>query len=353
MLKDVAASQRSQCQREFAFLEKEQPYFVREGQQTEEKFYLNSGGPWTIGRAAENVVAVDDRSLSRRHAVIQELQPGRYYLIDLGSRNGSTVNGRRVITSVELHDGDSLGCGETTLVFHRPEDESQAALTGEPEPLERRPFSGDATHVLLRPRLMTVLVVDIRDFTPLACQIDETLLARTIGTWFRELGSIFRRSGSVTEKYIGDAAMAVWVHEDGIPDRKEMHRVLETLLEIEEFTANLQEQFSLPSPVRIGAGINTGLSVIGNSGPQENPDFSPLGESVNAAFRLESATKNTGFDVALGRAAFDCLNVAPNVGRHFEKRIVELRGYEFPDEVYLTSYSKLGDFLVSEQNRRD
>ena len=325
-------------------MEKEQPYFVIEGQQTEEKVYLNSGGPWTIGRAAENVVAVADPSLSRRHAVVQELQPGRYYLIDLGSRNGSTVNGRRVITSAELHDGDSVGCGETTFVFHRPEGESQAAQTGEPEPL--------ATLVLLRPRLMTVLVVDIRDFTPLARQIDEALLARTIGTWFRELGSIFRRSGSVTEKYIGDAAMAVWVHEDRIPDRKEMHKVLETLLEIEEFTANLQKQFSLPSPVRIGAGINTGLSVIGNSGPQENPDFSPLGESVNAAFRLESATKNTGFDVALGRAAFDCLNVAP-IGRHFEKRIVELRGYEFPHEVYLTSYSKLGDFLVSEQNRSD
>jgi adenylate cyclase len=316
-------------------LENEHSYFVLKGQQTEDKLYLNLGGSWTIGRSAENAFAFEDSSMSRRHAVVQELQPGKFYLIDLGSRNGSTLNGRRVTTSVELHDGDSVGCGETTLVFHKPGGESQ---TG-------RSLSGDATLGLLRRRLTTVLVVDIRDFTTLSCQIDEELLAQTVGTWFRELGSIFRRSGCVTEKYIGDAAMAVWVHEGRIPDQKQMRRVLEALIEIQKFTANLQKQFSLPSPVRIGAGINIGLSAIGNSGPQENPDFSPLGESVNAAFRLESSTKNSGFDVALGRLAFDCLGVTPNVARHFEKRIIELKGYDQPTEVYLTSYSALSRFL--------
>jgi len=322
-------------------LENEHPYFVLEGQQAEDKLYLNLGGRWTIGRSAENTFPFEDPSISRRHAVVQELQPGKFYLIDLGSRNGSTLNGRRVTTCVELHDGDSVGCGKITLVFHKPREES---ATG-------RPLSGDATLSLLRRRLTTVLVVDIRDFTALSCQIEEELLAQTIGTWFRKLGSIFRRSGSVTEKYIGDAAMAVWVHEDCIPDQKQMWRVLKTLLEIQEFTASLQKQFSLPSPIRIGAGINIGVSAIGNSGPQENPDFSPLGESVNAAFRLESSTKNSGFDVALGRLAFDCLGVDPNVVRHFKNRIVELKGYELPMEVYLTSYSKLRDFLVGDQVR--
>jgi len=320
-------------------LENEQPYFVREGQQTEKKLYLILGSLWTIGRSAESAFAFEDLSMSRRHAVVQELQPGKFYLIDLGSRNGSTLNGRRVTTSVELRDGDCVGCGKTILVFRKPGGESQSG----------RSLSGDATLGLLRRRLTTVLVVDIRDFTALALQITEELLAQTIGTWFRGLGSIFRRSGCVTEKYIGDAAMAVWVHEGRIPDQKQMRRVLETLLKVQKFTANLQKQFSLPSPLRIGAGINTGLSVISNSGPQENPDFSPLGESVNVAFRLESSTKNSGFDVALGRLAFDSLRVAPNVVRHFEKRIVELKGYELPAEVYLTSYSKLGDFLVGEQ----
>jgi adenylate cyclase len=195
------------------------------------------------------------------------------------------------------------------------------------------------------------LVVDIRDFTVLARQIDEALLAQSIGNWFRELGSIFRRCGCATEKYIGDAAMAVWVHEGTIPDHGEIRHVLATLLEIHRFTAGLHQQFSLPSPLRIGAGINSGLCIMGNSGPQDNPDFSPLGDSVNAAFRLESATKNSGFDVALGRLTFASLRSgSPDAAKYFDKRIVDLKGYERQVEVWLTSYSGLEDFLVGNRN---
>lgn len=313
-------------------------YFLTQTQ-VRKKLYLGAGSSWTIGRSAENAFVFDDKAMSRCHAVVQQMQPGKFYFIDFGSSNGSTLNGRRITTPVELHSGDSLICGETKLVFCKPTQESHVA-----EPVLR-----DGGTVVLRvKRLVTVLVVDIRDFTPLARQIDEALLARSIGTWFRELGSMFRRNGCATDKYIGDAAMAVWVHETEMPDQEKICLVLETLLEIQRLTAGLHEQFSLPSPVRIGAGINTGLSIVGNSGPQENPDFSPLGDSVNAAFRLESATKNSGFDVALGRVTFECLS-APDAAQFFEKRMVELKGYEEPAEVWLTSYPKLGEFLVRER----
>jgi adenylate cyclase len=316
------------------FLEIEQPYFVT-GRQATTKLYLNTGSSWTIGRSAENVFVFEDNAMSRRHAVVQQMQPGKFYFIDLGSSNGSTLNGRRITTPVELHDGDSLLCGETTLLFCKPTQESAPRLVSK----------AGGTVVLRHKRLVTVLVVDIRDFTGLARQIDEALLAQTVGTWFRELGSMYQRSGCATEKYIGDASMAVWVHESQIPNQKQICRVLETLLEIQQFTAGLHECFSLPSPVRIGAGINTGLSIMGNMGPQENPDFSPLGDSVNAAFRLESATKNCGFDVALGRLTFECLSGPPDAVNYFEKRMVEFKGYDGLVEAWLTSYSRLGEFL--------
>jgi adenylate cyclase len=313
----------------------ERAYFLT-GTQTSNKLYLSAGSSWTIGRSAENAFVFDDRAMSRCHAVVQQMQPGKFYFIDFGSSNGSTLNGRRITTPVELHNGDSLLCGSTTLVFCKPAQESHVAESA---------LRDEGTVVLHVKRLVTVLVVDIRNFTPLARQIDEALLARSIGTWFRELGSMFRRNGCATDKYIGDAAMAVWVHESQMPDQEQICRVLETLLEIQRLTAGLHEQFSLPSPVRIGAGINTGLSIVGNRGPQENPDFSPLGDSVNAAFRLESATKNCGFDVALGRVTFECLSSTSAAVKYFEKRMVELKGYEEPVEAWLTSYPKLGEFL--------
>jgi len=168
-----------------------------------------------------------------------------------------------------------------------------------------------------------------------------------MGTWFRELGSLFDRNGCITDKYIGDAAMSVWVHENQVPDRKDIRRVLETLLVIQRLTADLHNRFRLPAPVRIGAGINTGVSVIGNTGSQGNPDFSPLGDSVNTAFRLEGLTKEIGADVAIGRLTFECLVGPCDAHDYFEKRLVELRGYQQPVEVWLTSYAKLREFLSS------
>jgi len=327
----------------------EQPYFEG-GTQAERKLHLDGANSWTIGRSPENVFTFDDDAMSRRHALVQQMQPGKFYLIDLGSRNGSSLNGRRITTSVELHDGDSILCGETTLVFHNPIGEAE---TAGPASSDRtaEPASEDehATLILYEKRLITVLVVDIRGFTQLARQIDEGLLAQSMGTWFRELGSVLRRSGCATDKYIGDAAMGVWVHEDQIPDQEQIRRVLETLLQIQECTKSLHQQFSLPSTVRIGAGINTGLSVMSNSGPNEHPDFSPLGDSVNTAFRLESATKGTEFDVALGRLTFECLSGAADAVKYFEKQFVELKGYQQPVETWLTSFSKLGEFLVGER----
>ena len=85
--------------------------------------------------------------------------------------------------------------------------------------------------------------------------------------------------------------------------------------------------------------------MVSNTGVQGNPEFSPLGDSVNVAFRLETATKKSGFDVALGQNAFACLRENPRAQHCFEKRQVELKGYDRPTEVWLTSFASLESFL--------
>ena len=72
---------------------------------------------FVIGRSRECDLRVTDGNASRRHAEI--VQEGSVYvLVDLGSTNGTELNGRRV-TRQELADGDRITIGATDLVFSR------------------------------------------------------------------------------------------------------------------------------------------------------------------------------------------------------------------------------------------
>jgi len=69
----------------------------------------------SIGRASDNDVIVDDPEVSRHHCQLK-LQHGAYSLADLGSRNGSWVNGQQV-SEVALGPGDSIRIGSTEITF--------------------------------------------------------------------------------------------------------------------------------------------------------------------------------------------------------------------------------------------
>jgi hypothetical protein len=71
--------------------------------------------PVTIGRHAECDVVLEDSNISRRHAEIKR-QGEDYLFVDLGSTNGSKVNGSRVKQHV-LVDGDEITLGKTVLRF--------------------------------------------------------------------------------------------------------------------------------------------------------------------------------------------------------------------------------------------
>jgi serine phosphatase RsbU (regulator of sigma subunit) len=75
------------------------------------------GSRTTIGRAENSHVRLPDRSLSRHHAEIRQREGG-CYLIDLGSTNGTFLNGARLDRERPLHDGDVIVLGEITMVFH-------------------------------------------------------------------------------------------------------------------------------------------------------------------------------------------------------------------------------------------
>ena len=70
----------------------------------------------TIGRARSSDVFLPDQWLSRHHAAIEQ-KLGNYYLLDLGSKNGTLLNGERVTGDRRLRDGDIITLGEHVLAF--------------------------------------------------------------------------------------------------------------------------------------------------------------------------------------------------------------------------------------------
>jgi adenylate cyclase len=295
------------------------------------RYPLGEGQSWAIGRGDGCAVMLDSRSVSRLHALIQRRDTGDLALVDLGSRNGSFVNGRRVSFPVVLNDGDKLVFGDQDLVFRNPaRSESVLANTG-------TDLRNEPTTALHTNSLTTIMVVDIRDFTPLARNLPEALLSQTIGTWFLRSGQIVQRLGSWAQKYIGDAVMAVWVHDQREHLSADLVRVLRAVTEISAATAEISRALELPVPLRIGAGVNTGPAILGGT------DYTVLGDTVNAAFRLESATKSIGLGVAIGVPSYLALVETARAG--FVRREVELKGYEGASVAWAISFEDLRDNL--------
>ena len=80
--------------------------------------YELDGRPATIGRRSSSDISLADPEVSRQHARIELAGPG-YRLQDLGSTNGTLVNGRRIAGSVTLADGDTIEVGRSRLRFRR------------------------------------------------------------------------------------------------------------------------------------------------------------------------------------------------------------------------------------------
>jgi pSer/pThr/pTyr-binding forkhead associated (FHA) protein len=86
----------------------------------------------TIGRDAVNIVAINDGEVSRKHARM-ELRGAKYVIQDLGSTNGTFINGTRVSGMQELNPGDTVSFGEgIVLVYESIGDVNATILSSKP-----------------------------------------------------------------------------------------------------------------------------------------------------------------------------------------------------------------------------
>lgn len=88
-----------------------QPVLDIEGQ----RYSLNAPSI-VLGRSSEADILIDDTGVSRRHLEIRT-GPGTAEAVDLGSTNGSYVNGHKIVGSSELTDGSTITMGRTKIIF--------------------------------------------------------------------------------------------------------------------------------------------------------------------------------------------------------------------------------------------
>src|SRR5712692_9510650 len=86
----------------------------------------------TIGRSRESDIVLPDQWLSRQHAEIR-LRAEGHVVVDLGSKNGTLLNGSRVRDEQQLRDGDVITLGEHTLTFSAETAVEAPAEADEPE----------------------------------------------------------------------------------------------------------------------------------------------------------------------------------------------------------------------------
>ena len=312
------------------------PHLILESPSGKREISLDTVDVWKLGRSDKCEIAIQDETISRTHAMIQRTDVGEYCFIDMGSRNGSFVNDRRVSTPVVLRSADRISIGQTRIIFQDPSGVPRGATPAQ---------TGGITQVLFAQCLVSVLVVDIRDYTGLTRSIDQSVLCQVVGSWFGEADRIMRQHGSSAQKYIGDAVMALWLHRTHGQEQREILQSLSAVTEFVAATARIRQRFGLPAELLVGAGLNTGPAAVGNPGTHQVMDFTALGDSVNAAFRLETATKELGADIVLGKNTFNYLRSLPASTQYFAGAEIKLKGYDVAAQTWSSSFAQLTEFL--------
>ena len=153
-------------------------------------------------------------------------------------------------------------------------------------------------------RAVTVMFIDIRDFTPFAeANTAEDTVAR-LNALFEIVVPAVVEAGGHVNKFLGDGALAVFGAPNDLSDHADA--ALRTALLIDRLvTARFGEE------LRIGIGINTGVVIAGTIGGGGKLEFTLIGDAVNVAARVEQLTKTTGDTILLTQQCVEALPSRP------------------------------------------
>ena len=164
-------------------------------------------------------------------------------------------------------------------------------------------------------RTCTFLFTDVRGFTNLSEKLEPEEVTEIMNRVLTEQVECIQAHGGMVDKFIGDACMAIFNSPLDLDEHEQ--RAVACAQDIRTGIAMMQKELS--EPIAIGIGVNTGPAVVGNMGSDNRFDYSAIGDAVNTAARLESATKEAGVDILIGESTYKKL--PPGVEASFVREI--------------------------------
>ena len=232
------------------------------------------GAACSLGRSSTNDVVIDDGRVSRRHALVHKQDDAEFWLIDLGSGNGTYLNGRRVTQPTRLGNGDTLLLGDKALSFHQ--------VAGRPISEPRSRISAQ-TIINIKNYDCWFLIADIKSSTQLAARLSSTDMAMTVGRWMGSCKEIVDAKGGAINKFLGDGFFAYWLSET-TPDEQMAAAV-----------KDLRALQSVRDGPRFRIALHYGNAVFGGGGSLGEDSLS--GVEVVVAFRMEKIAGELGCDL--------------------------------------------------------
>ena len=138
---------------------------------------------------------------------------------------------------------------------------------------------------------VTMMFVDIRDYTAFAEQFEPGEVLETLNCLFELVVPIVAERHGHVDKFVGDGLLAVFGAPAALPNHADL--ALDAAAAIARAA---EERFE--GDLEIGIGIDSGTVIAGNVGGGGRLDFTVIGDAVNTAARIETATRDTG-DVIL------------------------------------------------------
>jgi adenylate cyclase len=171
---------------------------------------------------------------------------------------------------------------------------------------------------------VSLLFCDVRDFSGFAARAEASQVVACLNELFEAVVPIVARHGGHVDKFVGDGLLAVFGAPEPFPDHAD--RALAAGLEMIRVTEE-----GAAGELRVGVGINSGGVVAGAIGGAGRLNFSVIGDAVNVAARVESATRESGDSLLLTAETRERLRRAPSLVPRGE---VMLAGRDEPIEIY-------------------
>ena len=144
----------------------------------------------------------------------------------------------------------------------------------------------------VRSQNAAVLFADIRSFTPIAEALAPEATIALLREFHRRMAAQVFACGGTLDKYMGDGLMATFGTPHATPDdAANALRCARGMIEtIDDWNRARREAGA--AEIRIGVGVHYGPVVLGDIGDERRLEFAVIGDTVNAASRLEGLTKN-------------------------------------------------------------